>query len=167
MTWTGSIVLPAVRLLTLASLTAPGRTRRRRQTRSTLPQKALPDVAEKQLEEPSPTGVSERAAVPRLRGSRGAVRDLDLGEVSASHSRVSVNGRIASSQRTVCDFVVVIEWIDDAGDVRGRGVVILADVQPEEKRWFTLVTRVEGVSDESVRCVPQAFAGVLESAGAA
>jgi hypothetical protein len=136
-----------------------------RQARSTLPRRTLPDVAERQLDVPTQTDAKELAAVPHLRGSRGAVRDLDLGECVASSTRVSVTGRIESSQRAVCDFVVVLEWIDDTGDVRGRGVVILADVQPEERRWFTLATPVKGVADESVRCVPQAYAGVLESAG--
>lgn len=110
----------------------------------------------------------ELPAIPKLNGSRGAIRDLGLGEFSESSARVAVNGRIHSSLREVADFVVVLEWLDDAGEIHGRGVVILADVEPGEKRWFTIATRVDGIADGSVRCVPQAYSGVLgSSAGAA
>lgn len=163
MTRAGSLVATMARLTLLVTVSAPGRTRRMRETR-VRPAEAAP--LDPPRTQPASTAHGRLPMVPALAGKRGAIRDLELGEFVPTSGRVAVNGRILSSRRTVSDFVVVLEWLDEDGEVRGRGVVILADVAPGEKRWFTLATRVQDL-DETVRCVPQAYAGVLETAGAA
>ena len=88
---------------------------------------------------------------PAVTKAKGAVSALQLGKCAVTPGKHTVKGTITSPAKKTTDYLVVVNWSTDKGDVMGRGYAVLRDVKPAEKRRLAIKAKV---SDGASRCVP-------------
>lgn len=113
-----------------------------------------PDTAAA-LDRVAPAGLPD---VPSLKRSTGAVSDLELGDCPVSAGEQQVSGTLTGSGKKARDYVVVVSWINEHSDVRGRSVVVEKSIAPGESRDWKVTAIVAAGATE---CVPNVQAGTL------
>lgn len=88
---------------------------------------------------------------PSVAKAKGAVAALKLGKCALTPGKQTVKGRIASTAKSTTDYLVVVNWSTEKGDVMGRGYTVLKNVKPAEKRRLAITAKV---ADGAKRCVP-------------
>ena len=88
---------------------------------------------------------------PAVAKAKGAVSALRLGTCPVTPGKNKVTGTITSQARKTTDYLVVVNWSTDKGDVMGRGYAVLRDLQPAENRRLVIKAKV---ADGASRCVP-------------
>lgn len=114
--------------------------------------------AEQPSESPSASTVDTSGVSPQnlptppdVRKATGAVSALKLNDCPVSPGNHKVTGSIKSSASSTADYLVVVNWSTDEGDVMGSGYTVLRNVKPGEKRQLAITAKVaEGAS----KCVP-------------
>lgn len=103
----------------------------------------------------APTGLP---TPPELKEAQGAVADVELEQCPTEDGEQQVTGVLRSSGSTATDYVIVVNWVNDESDVRGRAVVVEAQVKPGETReWSATATVAPGAT----QCVRNVRTGVL------
>jgi hypothetical protein len=96
---------------------------------------------------------------PNVGKPKGAVAALSLGTCPTDAGEQTVTGSITSPAKAATDFLVVINWATEAGDVMGRGFTVLRDVKPGEKRELSITAKV---AKGAKRCVPFVQYGTIK-----
>lgn len=99
------------------------------------------------------TGVSPQdlPTPPAVRKATGAVSALKLDNCPVSPGNHKVTGTIKSEASSTADYLVVVNWSTDEGDVMGSGYTVLRNVKPAETRQLAITAKV---ADGAARCVP-------------
>ncbi|MEZ5096228.1 MAG: hypothetical protein R2731_08930 [Nocardioides sp.] len=97
--------------------------------------------------------------LPKVKGKKGGIKDLALGDCKYGAGQQSVSGTITSSAGKVADYLVTVSWTTATSDVMGRGFTVLQDVQPGQSVDFTIEAKVK---KGAVKCVPGVVYGTIK-----
>jgi hypothetical protein len=89
-------------------------------------------------------------AVPTVKGEKGDIDALTMGECDTASGAQSIAGKIKSSANKKVDYLVTVSWTTAGGDVMGRGFKVLENVAPGETKSFKIKAKV---ADGATQCV--------------
>ena len=97
---------------------------------------------------------------PKLKGSAGIAKDVDIVECPTTEGKVTAKGTAKNSAKQKKDLVVIVIWLkNDSGDPLGSGITTLKGVEPgKSKDWAVDATLVAPAD----RCVLNATAGSIK-----
>ena len=98
--------------------------------------------------------------VPEVKGAKGAIDALTLGECETEAGQQTVSGEITSSAKKSADFLVTLSWTTSTSDVMGRGIAVLQDVAPGATEGFEIEAKV---AEGAKLCVPGVVYGTIAS----
>ncbi|HSV41514.1 MAG TPA: FxLYD domain-containing protein [Nocardioidaceae bacterium] len=109
-------------------------------------------------EEPGPQP-GELPFIPELAESVPAAKDMTMGSCALEEGAQTVEGRVTNSGSAAADYVITISWVDDALELRGKGVAVIEDLAPGESEDWSATGQV---LDGATQCIPATFRGELE-----
>lgn len=92
--------------------------------------------------DPNRVSPTDLPAVPKVKQSKGAIKDASFGDCHSDAGKQTVTGTITSSAKLPRDYVVTVSWINDTSDVLARGVTVVHDVEPGAAQKFRLTADV-------------------------
>lgn len=103
--------------------------------------------------DPSRVSPTDLPTPPVVKDSKGAIRDLTLGECKTDAGQQSVSGSLTSTQEATADFLVTISWTNATGDVMGRGFTVVKKLAPGKTEKFTITAKVSPGATQCVKGV--------------
>jgi hypothetical protein len=97
--------------------------------------------------------------VPQVKGEKGAIDALTLGECETDAGQQTVTGEITSPAKKSADFLITVSWTTSDSDVMGRGFAVLQDVEPGDTEEFEISAKV---AEGATQCVPGVVFGTIE-----
>lgn len=149
MTTTPFVTLPAVLVLALALTGCSG------------DEEPTAEASSSASESVDPSNVSpdDLPEIPTVKGKKGAIDALTLGECATEPGRQSVTGEITSPAKKSADYLVTVSWTTSDSDVMGRGFAVLRDVTPGATEEFEIEATV---AEGATQCVPGVVFGTIE-----
>jgi hypothetical protein len=96
----------------------------------------------------SPDGLP---TIPEVKGAKGDIGALTLGECHTEAGRQTVTGEVTSSAAKSTDYLVTLSWTTGDSDVMGRGFAVVRDLEPGATEGFTIKA---AVAKGAAQCVP-------------
>lgn len=97
--------------------------------------------------------------IPELANSEPVASDASYEKCGLGGGSQTVTGTIANSAATAKDFVITINWTDDALELRGQGVAVVEDLAPGASADWSVTGQL---LDGATQCVPSFFRGDLD-----
>jgi hypothetical protein len=88
--------------------------------------------------------------VPTVKGEKGDIDALTMGECDTAAGAQSIAGKITSSAKKPVDYLVTVSWTTAGGDVMGRGFKVLDNVAPGATKSFKIKAKV---AEGATQCV--------------
>ncbi len=119
---------------------------------------AEPSASESPSVDPANVSPDNLPEIPQVKGEKGAIDALTLGDCATEAGQQTVSGEISSPAKRSVDFLVTLSWTTDTGDVMGRGFAVLKDVPAGGTESFEIKAEV---AEGATQCVPLVVFGTV------
>jgi hypothetical protein len=117
-----------------------------------------PQASDSTSVDPSNVSPDNLPSVPKVKGEKGAISALTLGDCDTAAGKQKVSGEITSSAKKSADYLVTLSWTTSDGDVMGRGFAVLQDVEPGATEELEIEAQV---AKGATQCVPGVVYGTI------
>ena len=101
--------------------------------------------------DPSNVSPDDLPEIPKVKGAKGDIGALDLGDCHTEAGEQTVTGEVTSSASEATDYLVTLSWTTSDSDVMGRGFAVVRDLEPGATEEFTIKATV---AKGATQCVP-------------